>query len=447
MAVGVVAAWSLVLLGLAPGAVAALADEPAVDVGGSPLPGGTGSTDPANPTVLEAGLWADTLGDANTDAATHEFRYARTMKDSTVHVGVVAATTDPEGDQVEVIVTTRNDSLCLSNSTSTTSSTWQGPYTAAVVVAPTADDDIGNPCVISDTLDITVGRSSSESTTDLPIAIKIVEEAPTLGTDQLEQPAESPRYRAVSSDAAAEEIEGSTSFADAPSLEAGADGVRVETELTEGDVQLYKVPLAWGQSLTATAELETLTETEFEALGYDSPDVRLLIVDPVRNGFSDGLVDGTEGGSYTTERTEFGIGVPPVRYLNRRSSGDATVPGDYWIAVIAATLPPDAEREPIEVPVELRVAVEGDVEDAPAYAANVIGPNAQAGPDGYSPDEPFLVGGTNDFAAVASGNPAPPADGGDGSWWTGRHLTGLGLGAVSLMLCVVGAAGLVRRTR
>ncbi len=445
-AVAGVVAWSLWMLGLAPGAAAALAEDPAVDVGGSPLPGGTGSTDPANPTVIEAGLWADTLGDANTDAATHQFRYVRAMKDSTVHVGVIAATTDPEGDQVDLTVTTPDDTSCASDSSSTAASTWQGPYGAAVVVTPTADDDTGNLCVLADTLDITVSRSSSSSATDLPIAVKVVEEAPALGTDRLEQPAENPTYRAVSSDAAIEEVEGSTSFADAPSLDGSADGVRVKAELTEGDVQLFRVPLTWGQSLTASAELEALTEAEYEALSYVSPEVRLVIVDPIRNAFSDGVAEATESGSYTTERTEFGIGVPPVRYLSRRSSGIATVPGDYWIALIASPLPPDAEREPIVVPVELRVAVEGDVEDAPPYAANVLGPNAEAGPDGYSPEEPFLVGGTDDFSAVASGNPGPPKDTDEGeSWWGSRHVGGLGLGAVSLLLCVAGAVGLARR--
>ncbi len=117
------ALFAALSLGVAPAALGAPAAAPAdpVDLGGTPVE--SSSTDPGNPTELEAGLWSDTLGARETADATHQYSYERTGEDTTVHIGVVA-TSGENSDQVEV-ESTIGDTTCGSD-TSSSSYTFPG---------------------------------------------------------------------------------------------------------------------------------------------------------------------------------------------------------------------------------------------------------------------------------------------------------------------------------
>lgn len=431
-----VAAAVLVLTAAGPAlAVSPTAPEP-VDLGGAPIPGGDASTDPGNPTELEAGLWADTL--AGGDPA-HQFTYTRTIEFSTVHLAVVGAPVDPDGDGIGIEVFEAGGESCGSDDATTgypDSLSLIGP---AVDVGPSEPGTRDEACLRSETLTFTVGRgSSSASTSDLPIAIKVVEEAPSdAGAADLPTPA--PSALAQQPDGGAEEqLDGAASFDDAPEIEGGTS---YAFDLVEGQQRLFKVRLAWGQSLDAQVDVAAQPEGLEEQLAYSSPGVVLGFVDPMRNPFKK-LIDDAQDGSYATEPDPAIDGVPPVRYLNRFEEPVASLPGDYWVTVTAQ---PADDREPVEIPVSLTVQVRGEVEGAPSYPDTVQGPGGSAGPDGYAADTPFLVG-DGAFSADPSGNPPPSAgDDGGGDGFGPRRIGGAALLVVSLGLCAAGALRLRRR--
>jgi hypothetical protein len=125
-----------------------------------------------------------------------------------------------------------------------------------------------------------------------------------------------------------------------------------------------------------------------------------------------------------------------VGYLNRFDGEVATVPGDYWFSVSVSS--PGEGLEPVPVPVRLVVSVTGEAGEEPGYPDDVLAPGGGEGPAGYSPDEPFLIG-ENDFSAVASGSPVVTEGDEDAGWLDPRRGAGLGIAALSLVLCGLGA--------
>lgn len=441
LAAGTCLAW----LTLTTGYAAAAAEPPApVDLGGASLPAGTGSTNPDDPTTIGPGLWADTLGGSEAKNV-HHFTYQRRIKDSTVHLGVVAAPASTDSDGIKIDAGVVGESGTLTSCGSGDGSTSFGlPYAlmgAALDVGASAADATDRPdCLRADTIRIAVSRGYTSNISKLPIAIKVVEEAPVSGAASLPEPGEDVAFDVPEPGGDARELPGADSFDDAPQLDPVAGGVTVSTELTQGTEQLWRVGVQWGQQLVVRATAPKGDEAELEGL-YSGVPLRVRLIDPRRQVFA--LNEDVEGqsaeGAYDAEEAvDLVAGSRPVLYRNRFDSYLPTVPGDFWIAVSAAPVAADADREPLDVPVELTVAVSGKSSGAPSYPDVVVSPDDSAGPGGYSPAKPFLVA-EDSFSAVASGNPVIAEE--DDAWLSGRRWAGLGLGAVSAV-CL--AAGLVR---
>lgn len=431
-------AWLTVTTGYAAPAAAA---PDRVDVGGEPLADGSGSTNPAEPTELGPGLWSDSLGGSDAQNV-HHFSYDRRIRDSTVHVGVVGSPPTLDSDALKVDVgyidETGNFSSCGTDDDSITYRIPQSVLGTAVGIGPTAADSTDRPpCLTAATLKIEVSRGSSNVTTAMPIAIKVVEEAPV--SDPLSLP-ETPETVSFDIPEAgdAEDLAGATSFDDAPELDSSAEGVTVSTTLPQGTEQLWRVGVDWGQQVVARVTAETADEADFEGRYSDVP-VRVRLVDPRREVYAltnEGATDESADGSYEVEESlDIVAGSNPLQYRNRYDDDLPVVPGDYWIAVSVGPVDPSSDLDPLDVPVEMTVAVTGEPAGEPGYPGVVTSPDEGAQIEGYSPEEPFLVA-EDTFAAVASGNPVS----GDG-WFSTRRWAGLGLAAVSV-LCLAG--GLVR---
>ncbi len=435
---------SLAWLTLTTGYAVAAAEPPApIDLEGASLPGGEGSTNPADPTTVGPGLWADTLGPSTAQNA-HHFTYERRIKDSTVHVGVVAAPTSTESDGLKIDVgVVEADGTVTACGSETDSPTYNVPYGlvgVAVEVGPTTADATDRPaCLRADTLQLVVSRGTYTNPSELPVAIKIVEEAPVSGAASLPEPGEEIALD-VPDAGEPRELRGADSFEGAPQLDPVSGGTTVSTDLAQGTEQLWRVGVQWGQQLVVRASAPRGDEAELEGR-YSGIPLRVRLIDPRREVFAlNADVEGQSAdGAYTAEEAvELVAGSRPLLYRNRFDDHLPVVPGDFWIAVSAAPADADAEQEPLDVPVEVTVAVSGKPGGEPSYPKVVVAPDDSAGPDGYSPDKPFLVAdGT--FSAVASGNPVVSDE--DDAWLSGRRWAGLGLGAVSAA-CL--AAGLVR---
>jgi hypothetical protein len=439
-------AVALVWLVLTTGYAAAAEPHRPDDLGGAALPGGTGSTTPDQPTAIGPGLWADTLGGSEARNL-HHFTYERRIKDSTVHVGVVGAPASPDSDGIKVDAGVVDESgsvtTCGSDYDSTGYSFPQALVGAAIEVGPNAADATDRPaCLRADTVQIAVSRYTS-NVAELPIAIKVVEEAPVAGAASLPEPADDITFD-VPEAGDARDLAGASSFDDAPQLEPVAGGTTVVTDLAQGDEQLWRVGVRWGQQVVVRATAPQADEAELEGI-YGGIQLRVRLIGPTRDVFvhnTDAEGQSAEGAYDTEEAADLVAGSRPVLYRNRFDGVLPSLPGDYWVAVSASPAAADAEGAPIEVPVEVTVAVSGQAGGEPSYPNVVVSPDDSAGPGGYSSDEPFLVAdGT--FSAVASGNPAVGDE--DDAWLSGRRWAGFGVGALSVVCLAAGAVRLRAR--
>ncbi|MFC5730346.1 MULTISPECIES: hypothetical protein [Nocardioides] len=433
------------------GAAAGLAPSTTVDLGGQDLPGGgLGSTAPDRPTPLQPGLWADVLGGSTTKNA-HHFSYQRRIQNSTVHVGVLGAPQTAESDLVSVAAAVITDGVsepCGSAQGSSTYSVPQAVIGAEVIVAADDPDDTESPCLRAETVQIVVSRGSSSNVSEIPVAIKVVEEAPVSAPAGL-PPADEEVSFDVPEPGTPREAPGAPSFDAAPQLDPSSDGVTVSTRIEEGTEQLWRVGVQWGQQLVVRATAPGVDQAAVDELGCcGGVPLRVHLVGPSRSTFAHNSLDTSESneGAYAVEPdavADLVAGTPPLRYLNRYDDTRPVLPGDYWIGLSAAPVDENADRDPVEVPVELTVAVTGQVEGEPSYQQAVLSPSGGPGPGGYSPEQPFLVA-DDTFAAVASGNPVVLDA--EGSWLDGRRWAGLGLGIASIA-CLAGGLWRLRAAR
>lgn len=404
-----------------------------VDLGGSRV---VVSTNPGAPTPLEAGLWADTLsGPGEPPGNAHWFRYERTMQYSSVLVGVVATSPEESGDVVAVSVTAPDGTPCGSNP-STSRTPARGSAFGALVPVPS--DEPGSrddPCVAADHLDLQVTRGTADFPSDLPIAIRVVEEAPVgAAVDQLTPIIEEPVVP-VPQPTSATPVTGATSFDDAPELTAGQT---VSDSVPEGAERLYRVRLGWGQALSARVDVPSQEDIS------PSPSVDLTLFDPLRSSFDGGAPESVTTGSYDSDGARLFDGTRPVTFLNRFDDDLVSVPGDYWVSVAVA--PASGDRDPVDVPVEITVGIDGEPADPPPFPGVVTAPGGNAVVDGYDPGTPYLVD-DGVFSADVSGTPRP-LDGeaaADDDADDVRRTAGLVVGGLSLLSLLAGVVLLRRR--
>ncbi|MCM2578473.1 hypothetical protein [Streptomyces meridianus] len=150
---------------------------------------------------------------------------------------------------------------------------------------------------------------------------------------------------------------GGSGFNDAGPI---ADGVWKD-RVRPGETRFYRVPVDWGRQLFAAAEIPDTEKAA--ASGYVSNAVGLTLHNPARGHVTDDFE------SYRGEQVGSAVGTAPVAYNNRfdaQSSVSAVrFAGWYYLAV---TVHRDVTQFfDGEVPVTLRIDVEGERTAAPEY--------------------------------------------------------------------------------
>ena len=100
------------------------------------------------------------------------------MRDSTVHLGVVATSAEDSGDRVEIAVRTPEGDACGDDGSSSGYPVTASAFGARLTIPDGEAGDRDDPCLQAETLEITLSRGTSSYTGDLPVAIRVVEEAP-----------------------------------------------------------------------------------------------------------------------------------------------------------------------------------------------------------------------------------------------------------------------------
>ncbi|WP_369272184.1 hypothetical protein AB5J55_21210 [Streptomyces sp. R11] len=212
--------------------------------------------------------------------------------------------------------------------------------------------------------------------------------------------------------------EGGSGFASAVAV---GEGVW-STDIEPGRTFFYKVPLAWGRQLYATAELGSSAGGDGIAVGA----LDLSLYNPAR-----GLVE-YAGTNYDGSQKAAEIDpLPPVAYENRyavpdRLSGMRFAGAYYLVVHLSAEVAEKYGDGPL--PLTLRVRVGGSAESGPSYAG-------ESEPPGV-----FQVGGGHPGAAAESG-----AGGGGDAAMTVLAVSGIGAGTV--VLVVLGVWMVVARRR
>ena len=413
-----------------------------VDLGGQPV---GSSTDSREPTPLQPGLWTVSLGP---ESQPQFFEYERQIEGSTVHVGAVGAPAGAEGDGLDLAATVASPDSpepvdCGTDQASTDSAAPLALVGAHVIAGDEEDSGTTTPCRAADTVAIKLTRYSGYNTADLPVAIKVVEEAPVSAEGEPPPESEELDYGVPEPTDPVSSPAGSPSFEDAPVVDVDGGPVTLDSEIAEGTELLWRVPMQWGDRLVARADLPGLAEKDAERLGFPSTYVKVAVIQPSRDPFALTRDDDSSYGYYgPPEESTLVVGTYPLRYTNRYSSDvDPVLPGDHWVSVTVATGAED--RAPIDVPVRLTIEVTGTDVAPPTYKDAVLAQGGGDGPADYSAKTPYLVG-DGEFSAVASGNPFSP-ESEDDEWWGPRRGVGLGVGVVSLACCAVGAILLTRR--
>ncbi|MGW2930908.1 hypothetical protein ACWDA7_03345 [Streptomyces sp. NPDC001156] len=218
---------------------------------------------------------------------------------------------------------------------------------------------------------------------------------------------------------------GGAGFADASAVGQGV----WQDAIQPGQTLFYKVPVDWGQQLSATAELGSSTGGD----GYVGTALAMSLYNPVRAHVDD--ADAGYSGAQTSAALDPSA---PVDYANRRAVGDHTgamrFAGWYYLAVhLAASVTDRFGDGPFGL--TLRVRVSGAPKSGPAYAGT------SAPPDVFTvtaADREEAAAGVSEGAgsggdATGSGGPGGSAESGEpkggaaaGSGGPGRNGAGDG---------------------
>lgn len=389
------------------------------------------STDSANPVEIQPGMWSDVLAPAPSSA--HEFVYHRRVNASAVHVSVLGLV--GVGDGVEISTSAGRVEDCGSASFERTGAAgWeQVPVGTRVRVEET---DRSSECVLKTVpLRIRVQRMSSSTVNeDLPIRIKLVEEAP-LGNPNDATNGQLPESVSTNDVFNAPEagndrdVQAATGFDDAEEVSSGT----VTATIRPGEAHFYRAQVGWGQTLAARAEVQPLPLPAGDQTPVNGPELALVVADPLRNTIDPNLAEIDDEVTTLFEQPDEVVepvtattGFGPVTWLDRYSNRPAYLPGDHWV-VVSVQDEEDSDAD-LSLAYELTMEVQGEEQPAPGYSEVSAG---------------FLTS-PDDWSDFASGHRSAAGD--DGSWLSVKRSIGLGL-VLGGVACLGLASWRVRQVR
>lgn len=321
----------------------------------------TGGANAGDAAELSAG---NAYVDEFTDSTLH-YRIPRGLEGSTLHVGV-AVTDEAEADDFagfEVELGTWDGDRC-SSSSDFGSELDTGERLRSIHIAAGTDpeQDAGeDPCGEQDELVLTVGPASEDEMAGHEFELTVYEEPQPEGA-----PSEEPDYGDIDWTDIGRDVSGAVSadpgrsFAEATELSAGST---YELSLSPGEVQVYRIPLTWGERLQAEAFFPEPGDALAEQLA-DSGSVSLATLSPMRS-----IVSGDFNSLTSSTSTELRNATAPVAWENRFDSGIAgtSLAGDYYLMMAADPLD-DGEEASLDFMLTLDTFDDGDA-SAPAYPA------------------------------------------------------------------------------
>ena len=323
--------------------------------GGSAVAGGD-ERDQA--TEVRSGTWFDTLGAPGSGSDEHWYTFERVLATSTLYLhaslrvlGDPDAPARSDGLQIESFV---GDKPCGGGEDRGETGTDAVLSAYTPVPALTSADQ---ECLDADTVTFVVRRIGDQDLPAAQVEIYAAEEAPapdeplTPATPEADTPLPD-----LSSPAGDLQI-GAPAFSLAPQLAIGAHQVAI----VPGETQIFRVPVGWGQRLSAAARFPKSVAGPMTA--------RITVISPNRATV------------VAPQNADFGAGsdallaahTAPVAYGNRSSTdaavAAANVAGDYFV-VVSVAASDDVPR--VDVPFVLGVEVLGTEQPRPGYRGELV---------------------------------------------------------------------------
>lgn len=388
--------------------------------------------------VLGAGQYTDTLPEREDE--TKHYRIPRTMPESTLHVGVTMRPNGGGFSSYRLSLGTVAGRGCGTDTATPWSAARGSSFGTAAVSSPTRA-----VCAEEDELVLRVrpGGSSMEILGE-PLEIVVMEEPPVTNPADLPGRAAQPVWHGTQPSEPAGDVVPGSSLNDAPALEPGQT---YSSEMTQGEIVFFRVPVEHGQRLEALVEFPAPSGPLADAMGPGSDYGEVTIIGPTRAEAHAVIADLGDLNRKVQLQDDRAVRAaattPEVRYHNREGGTvrGASVAGDYFVGVSL-----DSNRDvTLPMPFTLTTETVGDVQGIPEYASPTVstddGRTADAAAQTEEPAGP--VAGADDPAPTTE-EPEPTEDSmaaapvGDDAAPVGMLV---GLGALGLAL--LGAGGFV----
>lgn len=322
---------------------------------GTPVSGADDATDAPE---VQAGDWVDSLP----AGSTRLYRVQREISDSTLHVGA-SLRSDARADDVLKIELANPDGEPCGGDGVTAERVEGALLTASAIATESCAGD-----------DVLVSVERQNGVDPRPVELRIVEEPPVVGEDDLPDPESSITWQEPAGQATGGTV-GGASFVDAPVLEPGT----YSDTIVPGETLTYQVDAAWGQQVVATVEYPATSGRLAEEIGMQDLIGTVALVNPARARAGVGsLASGSPPSQTLVGSTGHILGASsaPIAYLNRDLSGSvasASLPGRYTVVV---GLEDDPDGASYLVPMTVRIDVVGEPSGEPEYAEEPADPDA-----------------------------------------------------------------------
>lgn len=399
-----------------------------------------GTTTRQGSPLLTNGDWLDTLGSSTGDRKTVYYRVRRTVEGSTLHVSADSLTR-ASSDVIGLAVTGPDGRTCGQQGGTSIGASFTPLITASIAV-PSSLDQSQESCLKPGDYVVQVthgfqGMTSGGAAIDVPLELRVREEAPVRDVGSLPQTASTPAFTPLDLSADAEPVVGGSSLAAAMPIAPGA----LSGTIVPGELQAFAVDVDYGQSLAAQVRPTISAGLGSRLTSGRSPVLAVSIISPSRADAA-GSVDfaadsGPRRGSTALYAGSEGVSVYQYtdgvayrnRFQNESTARAASERGQYLVVVSLLTPGGDADDRDYAVPFTMRTAVRGSVAGVPHYAT------AGAAADG-------TVGGTATAAPTPATTPSVDSRAAAaGDAFSPVRLV-LGVGAIALGVLAV-AGGIV----
>jgi Ca-activated chloride channel family protein len=393
------------------------------EVDGTPVTGGPSLEDSL---PLESGSWADRfVGQERERWYVHE----RTVPGSTVIATTYSLQPGGSSD-VDAAVVEPDGGGCGQPAYATVATL----FTGSSVLAPPGEDGFG----CGDPVHVQVRRSGAERS-PLPFGLSVVEEPPVENLADLPTEEDTSQLAVVRpARGRPQPVVPGSSFEDAALLE---PGTTYAATVVPGEVNAFRVPVGWGQSLSVRVDRPGLTPAQDAVVAQGFSFFDLQVMSPLRASVPDSLDDLAPAGLSTryveTTPTTQVVGTSAVAWSNRQRSDAHFLAGDYYVLYGADVDSPAS----VELPYRITVEVQGEETGVPAYADPghlVVGEEFSTGEESGSTPSPQA----DPTSATQS---ADAADGTDDDGDGPGPLLLLGGGVVLVGLVAVVVVALTRR--